>query len=63
MPGHVNCNFVQIRNQLRTPGVAKNSVRGVKIFELSPIVFNYAQRLFPGEQKILQGASLPCVPP
>jgi len=44
----VKISITQVRNQLGTPGVAKSFQRGAQVFQLRPVVFNYAQHIFPG---------------
>jgi len=44
---------MQARNQLGTPGSAKRFLREVKMFELCPIILNYAQHIFPEAAEIL----------
>ena len=50
-----NKYIYQARNQLGIPGVAKSFLRGPKFFKLCPIVFNYAQQIFPGEARSFVG--------
>jgi len=54
--------LTQARNQLGTPGVTKGFLRGSQIFKLCPIVFNYAQHIFPGGSNVFAGGSTPCAP-
>jgi len=55
--------YSQARNQLGTPGWRRVLWDGPKFLKLSPIICNYAQHIFPGERKILQGGfDLPAPP-
>jgi len=49
----------QARNKLGTSGVAKSFLRGRKVFKLYPPVFNYAQQIFQGGQKVCRGGFAP----
>jgi len=52
----------QARNQLRTPRVAKSFLRGAQFFKLCPIVFNYAQRILQGGEKLCRRGFAPLRP-
>ena len=52
----------QARNQLGTPGVVKSFLRGAQILIICSIVFNYAQKIFPGGRKGLYGRLRPPFP-
>jgi len=45
----------QACNELGTPGVAKSFLIEAQILKLCPIVFNYAQQIFPGGAKRFAG--------
>jgi len=55
---HTLLGGCQARNQLGTPGGAKSFLRGAQIFEVCPILLNYVQHIFPGDDtNFLQGAN------
>jgi len=49
----------QAGNQHGTPGGAKSFLRGVQIFQTSPIFLNYVQHILPGAAKKILGGFSP----
>jgi len=53
------CNVYRPVTGLGPQGCRKVCWKGPKFFKLCLIVFNYAQQIFPGGRKVLQGGAIP----